>query len=200
MNIHDVTNMLGLTSHQPEERPVVNTEIKPKIQESPEETEPRKTLYKWSAASRAHLKNMNPKKMKTLMIIGIAICVLLVAMQEFFLIFGILSVIFVSYMLGQAPMEEVTYEITNHGVRYDTMFYPWSTMRYFFVTTEVGTETVAIDMLNTLPARLYLTLNTGDKRKVSELLENYVNYLQEEPKTFVDKAYDSVMDKLDLES
>lgn len=197
MKITDVTNLLGLTSTNSDKE--VNETVQPKVSaEAP--IEERKTLLKWSAQSRSQLKNMDPKKIKTLMIIGIAVCVLLVAMQEFFLILGVLSLIFVSYALTQTPPDEVDYEITNQGVKYDSIFYPWANMRYFFFTNEVGLDTIAIDMLNTVPTRLFLTVSSKEKDKVTKLLSEYVNYLEEQPKTFMDKAYDSVMDKLDLET
>lgn len=201
MDLISVTNYLGLTNHQKKGAVSKNSEH--------QETEDKKTkypkrerttLYKWTAPSRPAKKQMNQKTTKTLIVIGGVIALLLVAMQEFFLILVALSLIFVSYMLQQVPAEEIEYEITNHGVKYADKLYFWDDLSNFFFVSVGNTKVVALDVLNDLPTRIFLTLNKEDKEKIKSLLEKHVEYLEEEPKTFFDKAYDSVANKLDLDS
>ncbi len=193
MQISDVTNFFGISKS--DDNSVVDAQT-PKVLREPEE--PRKVLYAWEANARPELKSLSKKKLKTLTVVGVAICVVLIAMQEFFLILGVLSLIFVSYMLTQTPPESVKYELTNKGVKFGEIFYSWENLKFFFFTNEAGSEAVAIDTVNTVPARLYLTIRREDRERVHEILHPFVNFLEEAPKTFVDKAYSSVMDKLDL--
>ncbi len=194
MQIIDVTNFFGLS--KPEDKDPVDIQT-PKALKTEIEEE-RKVFYAWEAMARPELKSISKKKLKTLTVVGVGICVVLIAMQEFFLILGVLSLIFVSYMLTHTPPESVKYELTNKGVKFGEIFYNWTNLKYFFFTNEAGVDAVAIDTVNTVPARLYLTIKAGDRDRVHELLAQYVNYLEQAPKTFVDRAYGSVMDKLDL--
>lgn len=194
MQISDVTNFFGMS--KPDDKDPIDVQT-PKVLKKEVEEE-RKVFYAWEAMARPELKSISKKKLKTLTVVGVGICVVLVAMQEFFLILGVLSLIFVSYMLTHTPPENVKYELTNKGVKFGEIFYSWENLKFFFFTNEAGTDAVAIDTVNTVPARLYLTIKAGDRDRVHELLLPYVNYLEQAPKTFVDRAYGSVMDKLDL--
>ena len=60
-------------------------------------------------------------------------------------------------------------------------------------------DVVAVDVTKGLPGRLYLTIDSDDKEKVGKLLNEYLTYLEEQPKTVADKAYDKVIDKVELE-
>lgn len=200
MDLINITNYLGLTNHQKKGFAQENSKnpetenIKTKYPK-----QERKTLYAWKALSRPTKKQMSQKTTKTLIIIGAVIALLLVAMQEFFLILVALSLIFVSYILQQIPAEEIEYEITNHGVKYAGKLYFWEDLSQFFFLNAEGMEIVALDVLNDLPARIYLTLSGGNREKVKKLLEEHIEFLEEEPKTFFDKAYDSISNRLDLD-
>jgi hypothetical protein len=199
MKLLDITNMLGVTNVLPSKvRPekVEDTET-PKVMQEPKE--PRKKLFAWKALSRPVSKGLDQKKIRTLILIGIFISLFLLALQEFFLILGVLSLIFVSYWINQIPPEEMEYEITNQGIKYGGLFYAWEELKYFYLTRQGDLDVAIIDLVRGVPGRLFFTINKGDVSKVTEILKEYVNYLEEEPKTFVDKAYDSMTTKLDLD-
>lgn len=194
MKLIDVTNLLGITSLDRDKPQDIQT---PRVLKAPQETP--KTLYTWTAVSRPEKKGLDQKKLRTLIIIGIMVSLLLVAMQQFFMILAVLSLIFVVYMLGQVPPEEMTYEINTQGVKYGNLMYYWEELKYFFPITENNHEVLAIDLVNGIPGRLFFTVTKENKKKVTDLLKDYVNYLDEAPKSFIDKAYDSMTEKIALD-
>ena len=191
MKVTEITNFLGLTNDNAKS----GVDVPKVLQEPKPET---KTLYTWTALSRPHNKNLDQKKIRTLIIIGIVISILLVAMQEFFMIIAVLSLVFVGYMLNQVPPEEVKYTITNLGVKYGELVYNWEEMKYYYFLEGHDMDVIAIDLVNILPGRLHITVQKSDKEKVSQLLSEYVTFLEKEPKTMIEHAYDSVADKIDL--
>lgn len=158
----------------------------------------REVLYSWNAVSRPTQQTINPKMTRTFIVIGVVISLVFVAMQQFFLIMGILSLVFVSYMLMQVPAEEVGYEISNLDLKYGERAYKWRELLQFFFMETAGMDVVAVDVREGLPSRLYLTLLPGDKEKIRHFLGDHLPYLEAEPKTFADKAYESVVGKLNL--
>ena len=80
----------------------------------------------------------------------------------------------------------------------DTMYY-WNKLRRFFFLQRENTEVLAIDTTIGFPGRIYLSFNPEDKEKIKEILEKYTHYLESEPRTFFDDAYDTVVSKISLE-
>ena len=195
MNLRDVTNFLGLTNVQEDNPP--HTEV-PKVLMGP--AEERKVLYQWTAQSRPDTKNYDVRKLKNFAVIGVIVGLLLIAMNQFFLVFVVLSMIFLTYMLMQTKPEKATYQITNQGIKYDLQFYSWTKVKQFFPTQNGGLNAVAVDLLDTLPPRIFLTVKSGDLAKVTSLLEKYAHHVEEEPKTVLDRALERVSEKLDLEN
>ncbi len=200
MKLRDVTNMLGIplpksSNQTPPTQPA--TEATQPMQPI-NETIKREVIYSWEAISRPVYAGLNPKMSRTLIVIGIVVSLFLVAMQQFFLIIGILSLVFVSYMLMQVPGETLKYEISNVDVKYGEHSYKWHELLRFFFLENSDVDVVAIDVKEGLPSRLYLTLLPGDREKVQNLLNEHLTYLESEPKTFADRAYESVVGKLNL--
>jgi hypothetical protein len=161
--------------------------------------ETREIRYEWNGISRVGKPQISQKASKTLFVIGIVVALILIAMQEFVFIIGILSIVFVSYMLSQVPAEQIKYEITNLGITYASEFYRWNEMSSFFFTLRHDSEILAVDLKRGVPARLYLTLIPGDRNKIRDMLRDHVAYLEQEPRTFVDDATDWISSKLNLD-
>ena len=180
VQITDITNFLGITTAK------VNTPPAPL--ETPVE---KKILYSWKSFVNTQ-KIINKKKIKTGLVIGVVITLLLAAMQEFWLIIVIASMAFVSYLLATKPGQDVLHEISNQGLNFASQFYSWADLRYFFFSSRNGEDVLCVDTVGTLPGRLYFVLNAGDKEKVREILVKYLNCLEEEPKTVVDKLFEAI--------
>jgi hypothetical protein len=194
MKLTDITNNLGLTNIKQEPQ-----EKTPHVQTEQTKNEPRVVYLTWQALSRPQKKPMHQKTLKTLIIIGAIIGLLLAAMQQFFLIIVILSLIFISYMLSQVPGESIKYELTNEGINYADVFYSWADLRHFFFFTGSELDVIAVDIKDGIPARIYLTLPEGKRDEVKRILGDHIMFLEEEPKSFMDKAYESVLSRINLE-
>ncbi|MFA6981542.1 MAG: DUF5673 domain-containing protein [Patescibacteria group bacterium] len=194
IKVTDVTNFLGVTNTK---------ELEPELPVKPgfdlEKEGERKILHKWTAPGRANKRNISPKSLRSLMIIFSVVALLLVIMQEFFLILAIASLIFISYILSATPPENINFEISNHGVDYNGQFYSWGDLKQFYFSKDGNTETLNVDVKSGLPGRLFLTIKDGDKEKLQEIFSRYLPFLEEAPRSVLDKAYDSVVGKFDLE-
>lgn len=156
-------------------------------------TQPKAVLYAWEALSRPQKSPVNKKTAKTFMMIGIVVALVLVAMQEFILILGVISIVFLTYVLTNTPPENMKYELSNHGLDYGGQFFYWNELSRFFFVVNEGLEAVAVDTVNKSPARLFLTVLPDNKEQVKSILAKHLLYLEHEPKTAIDKAFDTVL-------
>lgn len=193
MKIPSLVNLLGLPQIVPQ-RPTP-----PPVNFDPKTLGPKETFLKWHAASRATVRTFSPKFSRTFLAIGIVIAFLLVIMQEFILILMVASLFFLTYVLSKTAPESLDYEINNHGILVGEQIYYWHDLRQFFFIHKNDVDVLCVDTYLGVPARLYLTINIADRTKIYEYLEPKLNYLNEEPKTPFDKAYDNVMSKFNFE-
>jgi hypothetical protein len=193
MQLTDITNFIGITDTKtkepdPAEKPSVKLE----------ELGEKKTLHKWKAPLRTPLKAFGGKLKKNLLIVAIVMGIFLLLIGEYFIILVIASIVFIGYILAATPPQEVTYELTTHGVDFVDQFYYWHELGPFFITEDDGTPILNVNVKDKIPARLFLTLNKGDTEKVREICQKYLPYLKEKPETFMDRAYKKVTSKLDI--
>ena len=144
-------------------------------------------------------KGVSKKFIRAFTIIGIFVGLLLLVMQEFFVILIIGSLIFVTQAMMKLPPEKIKYEISSHGIAIGDSLYYWNKLvRFFFVVRE-GVEVIAIDTTLGFPGRIFLSFNIADKEKIKQILIKYLHFLEVEPKTFFDNAYDRVVKRFSLE-
>lgn len=160
---------------------------------------PKKVLFTWEALSRPEYKEKGNKFNKTLLAIGIVIGLILIIMQEFFLVLLIASLVFISNVLSKTQPEQVRYEITNHGFSYAGKLYYWNRLKQFFFQKESAYPTLVIDLYDSFPSRLFVIYNKEDESKIKDFFKEHVTYVEEEPKTFLDKGYESIISKFNIE-
>ncbi|MBN1464026.1 MAG: hypothetical protein JW922_10215 [Paludibacteraceae bacterium] len=193
MKLTDITDFVGMTNtaaHKPVEPE------KSKFER--EELGPKKTLFSWESEPKTSSFELDPRFKKTFIIIGSIILFLLVLMQEFMLILFVASLFFIIHALEKAPKKPFKYEISSHGIAVDSSFYYWDELIRYFVSHSYGVESIAVDVKEGLPGRLFLFHKKKDREKIIESMHKYLTYLEEEPLTATDRAYLSVMDKFEL--
>lgn len=136
---------------------------------------------------------------RSLITISIVVGLILLVMQQFFVLLVIASIAFFVISLKKVSPEVVKYEISNHGIMINDTMYYWNKLRRFFFLQRENTEVLAVDTTIGFPGRIYLSFNPEDKEKIKEILEKYTHYLESEPRTFFDDAYDTVVSKISLE-
>lgn len=161
----------------------------------------KKVFLSWEALGRAERSGeMGIKFTRTFTIIGVFVGLVLMIMQEFFLILAVGSVIFVVQALTKAAPEIVKYQLSNHGLLIDGTLYYWDQLkRYFFIQRD-GKEALAIDTTLGFPGRLFVSFNQKDREEIKRILDQRLFFLEEEPKTFLDTAYEKILDKFDIQN
>lgn len=193
-NLKSVTNFLGFTTDKSPTSYTSQPDEPMDIQKLGE----KKVLHMWEAMSRGEKKGFSQKFVRTMIVIGVVVSLLLIIMQEYFLILALGGIIFISYALSKTPPEKVTYEISSHGIGHSGEFYYWTQLRSFFFTHCDGVEMMAVDTKETMPGRLFLTLGSQDKERLKESVSGYLPYFSEAPRNIMDKAYESITQKFNF--
>jgi len=136
---------------------------------------------------------------RSLITISIVVGLILLVMQQFFVLLIIASIAFFIISLKKVSPENVKYEISNHGIMIDDSMYYWDKLRRFFFLPKEKNEILAVDTTIGSPGRIYISFNPEDRDKIKEILEKYAYYLEKEPRTFFDDAYDKVVNKISME-
>lgn len=144
-------------------------------------------------------KVINRKFTNALTLIGVFVGLLLLAMQQFFVLLIVGSLVFFVQALRKVTPGSVKYEISNHGIMVEDSMYYWDKLRRFFFLTKETSEVLVIDTIIGFPGRIYLSIDMKDKEKIKELLEKYLHYLDAEPRTFLDNAFDKVVNKFSVD-
>ena len=192
MKLPSITEFLDLKSSR-------NLEPTKVAEIDPENLGPKEIFITWEALATAEHKGVSKKFIRAFTIIGIFVGLLLLIMQEFFVILIIGSLIFVSQAMMKLPPERIKYEVSSHGIAIGDSLYYWDKLvRFFFVIRE-GVEVIAIDTKLGFPGRIFISFNQADKEKIKQILIKYLHFLEIEPKTFFDNAYDRVVKRFSLE-
>ena len=113
------------------------------------------------------------------------------------LILVVASFIFVSQILSKTPPETQRYELSSHGIGIGDEVYYWQHLLRFFFFEQAGVPSVAVDLKNGFPSRLFLAINEDDREKIKEILKSKLHFLEAgPPETFLDRAYKSVSGQL----
>ena len=192
MKLPSITDFIGINTSR-------NLEPTKVAEIDPENLGPKEVFITWEALATNEHKGVSKKFIRAFTIIGIFVGLLLLVMQEFFVILIIGSLIFVTQAMMKLPPEKIKYEISSHGIAIGDSLYYWNKLvRFFFVVRE-GVEVIAIDTTLGFPGRIFLSFNIADKEKIKQILIKYLHFLEVEPKTFFDNAYDRVVKRFSLE-
>ena len=192
MKLPSIVEFLGINTSR-------NLEPTKVAEIDPENLGPKEVFITWEAFATTEHKGVSKKFIRAFTIIGIFVGLLLLIMQEFFVILIIGSLIFVTQAMMKLPAEKIKYEVSSHGIAIGDSLYYWNKLvRFFFVVRE-GVEVVAIDTTLGFPGRIFISFNQADKEKIKQILTKYLHFLEVEPKTFFDNAYDRVVKRFSLE-
>ena len=195
MRFTAITDYVGITNSRK------NGPVPPTQANSPVDIESlgeKKIFMSWRSASRPEKKAFGQKFLRTGIVIGIVVSLLLVIMQEFFLILVVASIIFITYILSSSPVEVTAHEISSHGIKTGETFYYWQELKQFFFTTSSDMEFLAVDTKNKIPGRLFMSFEPAEREHIKELLSQHLLFLEEEPKSFIDRTYYRILDKFDF--
>lgn len=156
-----------------------------------------KTLLVWEAAERSYKKRDRDfwvTAVSTLVLVS----VILVLVKEFFLIVALVSVLFLYYALSAVPPELSKYKLTNRGVYFGELFYPWVDLVRFWFGKSLNSEMIHFETALRFPRQVSLVIKADDKEKIKAVVIKKLPYVEEVP-SFVDKLSAWGTKKLQLE-
>lgn len=169
-----------------------------KVVNRPQDLGKKEIFLRWEAKARVGEAGTTRKLTRSLLIIGVVVALFLIIMQEFFLILVVASAMFVSYVLSTVPSESSSYELSSHGVLIDGIMHYWNDLHQYFFTEKGDNDILAIDQIDGVPIRLFLTIHKKDKAKIKDICDAHLSYLEEEPKDFINRSYENILDKFDF--
>jgi len=161
------------------------------------DTNEEKTLIKWTAAERAF-----KKRDKDFWITAISILVLfsvvLIFIEEFFLIVALVSVLFLYYVLSTVPPQEVDYKITNRGIHFGDSKYSWDILLRFWFRKSLNVELLEFETNLRVPRQISLVIKESDKEEIKKIVLKKLPLVESSP-NFVDKLAKWWSDKMPWE-
>ena len=161
------------------------------------DTNEEKTLIKWTAAERAF-----KKRDKDFWITAISILVLfsvvLIFIEEFFLIVALVSVLFLYYVLSTVPPQEVDYKITNRGIHFGDSKYSWDILLRFWFRQSLNVELLEFETNLRVPRQISLVIKESDKEEIKKIVLKKLPLVESSP-NFVDKLAKWWNDKMPWE-
>ncbi|MFC1622040.1 hypothetical protein ACFL13_01490 [Patescibacteria group bacterium] len=191
--LRKVTDAFGITD------PYANQAQPAMSKPEPIDLGPKEILFQWEMVPIIPSNTINPSLKKTLSIIGIVIALLLVIMQEFWLILVVASLFFVTRVMTDLPQQTIKYEISTYGISVNGELYPWGIVKHFFFSGSYGHEVLVVDAGTGITNRMHITFKPEDKEKIKSILGERTTFLESEPQTVLDTTYRKVLDKFDLE-
>jgi len=159
--------------------------------------EPLKVLLTWRSPSRL-FKRLSRERFATIGAIVFLVGIILVFLQQWFLIAVIVALAFFSYILSQVKPEEVEHQITNKGIVTSNKTYLWEQLLRFWFEGEENQTVLLVDGLERMPFRLLLLLGEQKKETVQKLLASYLP--EEKPeKTWIDRSGEWITRQIPLE-
>ena len=156
-----------------------------------------KVLFEWEAPERAYQKKGKDFWVTSVAIL-ILVSVILIFINEFFLIMALISVLFVYYALSSVPPGMVKNKLTNRAVYFGELRYEWNGLQNFWFKKSLSNQTINFDTMLRFPRMVSLVIDPKDQEKLKEIAVKRIPLLENSP-TFVDKLTKWFSDRLPLE-
>ena len=167
------------------------------LQQTLEDLREEKSLLIWEAPERT-FKRRDKDFWITAIAILVLVSVILIFVKEFFLIVALGSALFLYYVLSSVPPGMITNRITNRGVYFGDLFYPWSDLARFWFKKSVDNQVLYFETQLRFPREVSLIVDGLDTDELKELLLTQLPLVETSPR-FIDKATTWLGQKLPLE-
>lgn len=162
---------------QPEEERIPEPEPSRRIEE--------KTLIEWTAPARP-FKRRTKDFYISLMAISAIIGLILFVVEGFMPILLLISLVFLFYVMSTIEPENITYQVTNLGVRIADKRTGWDMMGRFWLTKRFGSELLIIEVFR-IPGRIELVIDPAKKADIEKTMGQHLVH-EEIPPSLLDKA------------
>ena len=150
---------------------------------------PEKDLFGWSAKSRPFKKR--PREYwVTIVAIASLLSFIMFLAEGTMPVILVISVVFLYYVLSTVEPHEISFRVTDKGVRIADRLTEWSLLKRFWFVSRLDSMTLNFETVE-FPGRLEMMVLEKDIPKLKQIVGKYL--LEEEPeKTSIDKASDFV--------
>ncbi len=158
-----------------------------------------KTFLSWKAPSRPYRKK-DRSYYTTVAIIVIILILILILINEFMLIGAILALVFVVYVLGFIPPDDVEYKISGQGITIEGHFYFWDDLDSFWFMEKEGQKLLSVLTHLRFPAQLIIHMGDTSEEEVKKIMAKFIPFHEIAPKTLMDKWSEGLQKHLTLEN
>jgi hypothetical protein len=155
--------------------------------------EPEKDLFSWIAPSRP-FKTRSREYFVTLFAITGLIGLILFIAEGPMPVVLLIAIVFLFYVLSTVKPDDITYKITNKGVRVAEKLTEWNLLGRFWFNRRFDSSVLTIETA-ILPGRLELVIKAEDEEEIKKALSAYLTYEEVKP-TGVEKVANWVSGKL----
>lgn len=155
-------------------------------------------LLDWEAPSRPFIRR-SKEFYRTVGSIAFLFVVILFFIQEYLLIFAILSVLFVVYVLSTVPPDKVHNQITTLGISTADHFHKWDEMHAFWFDEKYGSRMVVVRLVMGFPTHLALLISPTQEAEIKRILSQKLPFQEKPERTFLDNAASWLSEKIPLE-
>ena len=133
------------------------------------------TLISWRAPSRLHVPRQKKWFMGLVVLVSVIVGLLLLvrewSLALFFAAFG-----FIIFALSMVEPEEVLYEITTEGFKFEGKQFSWKDLDHFFITFYGGENVLLLKTKLIFPEHLEIILKDQSEKEVEEELLKHIPY------------------------
>lgn len=163
-----------------------------------EDINEERELFAWEAPERS-FQRRNRDFWITAIAMFVLFSVILIFIQEFYLIIALLSILFLIYAYSTVPPERIKNKITNRGVYFGEFRYEWDYLVRFWFGKSLSSETLQLETRLKFPRQVSLVINPEDKEKLKKILVKRLPMVESSP-TFIDKVTKWFGERLPLEN
>lgn len=147
--------------------------------------EPEKDLLNWSAPARP-FKRMNREFWITIIAMAAIVGLVLFFAEGFMPVILIISIIFLVYVLTTVEPENISYTVTNRGIKIGEKTFEWENLIRFWFSKRFDSPLLIVQKYG-IPDRLEFVISRDDKENLKTTL---LKYIPEEnvPPSSLDKA------------
>jgi hypothetical protein len=151
----------------------------------------RKVLLEWESPMR-HFKKMDRKKFFLILFGVMAFFVVLVILQQYWLMLAIAAVMFMVYAWGTVPPAELHHVITNKGIESAGSDVEWENLTEYWYTKKDDQYILNVKTNVRLPGKFIMLVNEDQLWKTHEILSNRLKYKDMRKQDKLSKVLDGV--------
>jgi hypothetical protein len=144
-----------------------------------------KEILTWAAPARP-FKRRNRDFYVTVIAIAALVGLILFLVDGFMPVLLIVSLVFLMYVMSTVEPEELTYTITNKGIKIADKRTDWESIGRFWFTKRFDNELLVME-ISQLPGRMELVVPEDKKADIKKALDKYLLH-EEVPPSGLDKA------------